>query len=104
MVPDTGELTINPVDAQALGLADGDRVLIGNAQGKLMTRIMVSEDIMPGVVCLHEGAWVSLGKDGIDMGGSANILSSTDGTGPAVGPVMHGLAVHLARVMDPASS
>jgi anaerobic dimethyl sulfoxide reductase subunit A len=103
MVPDTGELTINPVDAQALGLADGDRVLIGNAQGKLMTRIMVSEDIMPGVVCLHEGAWVSLGKDGIDMGGSANILSSTDGTGPAVGPVMHGLAVHLARVTDPAS-
>ena len=102
--PDTGELTINKADAQALGLADGDMVLVGNSRGRLRARVLVSDDIMPGVVCLHEGSWVSLGQDGIDTGGSANVLSGTEGTGPAVGPVMHGIAVSLERVPDPGPS
>jgi anaerobic selenocysteine-containing dehydrogenase len=98
--PDAGELSINSADARALDLADGDTVLVGNAVGRLTARVLVTDDIMPGVVCLHEGSWVSVGQDGIDAGGSANVLSSTDGTGPAVGPVMHGIAVSLARVPD----
>ena len=102
--PDTGELTINTADALALGLINGDMVIVGNGQGQLVARLVVSEDIMPGVVCLHEGVWFSLGEDGIDTGGSANMLSSTEGTGPSVATVMHGIPVSLARVPDPAPS
>jgi anaerobic dimethyl sulfoxide reductase subunit A len=98
--PDAGELSINSTDAKALALADGDTILVGNPVGRLTARVLVTDDIMPGVVCLHEGSWVSVGQDGIDAGGCANVLSSTEGTGPAMGPVMHGIAVSLARVPD----
>ena len=97
---DTGELTVNAEDAKALGLVSGGLVLVGNRQGRLTARVLVSEDIMPGVVCLHEGSWAWVDQDGTDSGGCANVLSSTEGTGPAIGPVMHGLAVNLARAPD----
>lgn len=98
--PDAGELTMNTKDAQALNLANDDAVLVANARGKLMAKVLASDDIMPGVVCLHEGVWVVQGQDGLDTAGSANMLSSTEGSGPAAAAVMHGIAVSLVRVPD----
>jgi anaerobic dimethyl sulfoxide reductase subunit A len=102
--PDTGELAMNSADAQVLGLVNGGAVLVSNSRGRLKARVLASEDIMPGVVCLHEGVWASIGEDGIDYGGSANMLSATEVTGPAAAAVMHGIAVSLARMPDPAPS
>ncbi|HOZ72205.1 MAG TPA: molybdopterin dinucleotide binding domain-containing protein, partial [Spirochaetales bacterium] len=81
-----------------LSLASGDRVEVGNASGRLLATAAVTDDIAPGVVCLHEGAWFDPGPDGVDRGGSANELSSTDGTGPASAPVMHGIPCALKKI------
>lgn len=92
---DSGELTLNPADARRLGLAPGDCAMVGNDRGELLTRVAWSDDIASGVACLHEGAWLALGADGIDRGGSANMLTATGVTGPAMAPVMHGIPVRI---------
>jgi anaerobic dimethyl sulfoxide reductase subunit A len=96
--PDDGELTMNTRDALSLRLTTGDEVLVCNPQGQLLARVFATNDIMPGVVCLHEGVWAVPDQNGRDPAGSVNILTATDGSGPAVGAVMHGVAVSLTRV------
>lgn len=95
--PDAGELTVSAADAALLGVSDGDCVVVANGRGSLEARVAVSDDIAPGVVCLHEGAWLERGPDGVDRGGCANALTSTDGSGPATAAVMHGVAVRVMR-------
>lgn len=101
--PDFGELTVHPADAAKLDLSDGQTVEIYNSTGCVQARLRLTPDIMPGVVCLHEGVWTNLaglkpdGSLSADFG-SANRLSSTTGSGPAVAPVMHGIPVSLRTI------
>jgi len=92
---DHGELTIATADAARLGIAGGAPVIVANDRGSVRVIAAISDDICPGVVCLHEGAWLDLGPDGLDGGGCANMLTSTDGSGPAFAPVMHGMPVTI---------
>ncbi len=69
---------INPVDAGARGIADGDEVYVFNDRGKLAIPAWITERIMPGVVCIFEGAWFNPDKDGIDRGGCVNVLTKDD--------------------------
>ncbi|HAE21306.1 MAG TPA: molybdopterin oxidoreductase, partial [Spirochaetaceae bacterium] len=94
---DLGEATINTGDARRLSIAEGDRIRIYNANGATEATALPSADIVPGVVCLHEGAWYAPGPDGVDTAGSANALTGTEGTGPAHGPVMHGVPVAIKK-------
>ena len=94
---DHGELTLCPADAEALGLSDRERAVVFNDRGSTIATVVASDDIAPGVACLHQGVWLDLGPDGTDRAGSANALSSTEGTGPAFAPVMHGLAVGIRK-------
>ena len=48
-------LLINPVDADRLGLSNGNQARIMSRTGELMVRVEVTEEIMPGVVCLPHG-------------------------------------------------
>jgi len=48
-------LLINPVDADRLGLLNGNQARIMSRTGELMVRVEVTEEIMPGVVCLPHG-------------------------------------------------
>lgn len=95
--PDAGELSISGYDARRLGLTEGEAVVVYNDRGRLLARAVPTEDIAPGVLALHEGVWLDLGDDGLDRGPSANMLTSSEGTGPAVAPVMHGIAVNIHR-------
>lgn len=95
--PDTGQLTVSPTDAARLALSDGDRCIIENDSGAVLASILVSGDIAPGVICLHEGVWLSGNAEVVDGGGCANMLTSTEGTGPAVAPVMHGIPVAIRK-------
>lgn len=87
---DLGELSLAPLDAEALGLRSGDEAVIANDHGRTLARVALSDDIAPGVACLHEGAW-ACGP------GSANALTGTEGSGPATAPVMHGVPVAISR-------
>lgn len=66
---------INPLDAAARGIHDGDEVHIFNDRGTIAMTAWVTERIMPGVVSVFEGAWYTPDEKGIDRGGCANTLT-----------------------------
>ena len=68
---------INTEDAAARGIADGDLVELFNDRGTVIAGAVVSDDIMPGVVSLYEGAWPSLDSKGRCNSGLVNFLTST---------------------------
>ncbi|MCA9669770.1 MAG: molybdopterin-dependent oxidoreductase [Myxococcales bacterium] len=48
-------LRINPRDAEARGLADGQRVRVVGAAGAVTCELRLTDEVMPGVVCLPHG-------------------------------------------------
>ncbi|MEX3020438.1 molybdopterin guanine dinucleotide-containing S/N-oxide reductase [Kluyvera sp. STS39-E] len=70
-------LTVHPQDAQARQINDGDVVRLWNHRGQVLAGVVVSEDIKPGVMCLHEGAWpdLDLQAGGICKNGAVNVLT-----------------------------
>lgn len=51
---------IHPDDAQARGIADGDRVVLYNRRGECPLRAVVSDAVRPGVVASPKGRWNKL--------------------------------------------
>jgi anaerobic dimethyl sulfoxide reductase subunit A len=90
-------LQMHPADAARRGIDLGDEVRIFNWNGVVHVRVTITEDIMPGVVSLHEGVWVRLDENGEDRAGSVNMLSDTEGTGPDHACIMHALPVEVTR-------
>ncbi|MCX7029613.1 MAG: molybdopterin-dependent oxidoreductase [Spirochaetes bacterium] len=90
-------LHMHPADAARRGIGPGDEARIFNQNGVVHIRVTITEDIMPGVVSLHEGVWVQLDENGEDRAGSANMLTDTEGTGPERACIMHALPVEVAR-------
>lgn len=69
------EFWMNKREGEALGLKDGDTVLISSKYGKCIRPLTLTEAIMPGVVHLGEGAWVEMDEEsGIDKAGATNVL------------------------------
>ena len=79
---------INSQDAAARGIQQGEMVEVLNQYGVMAIPAKVTERIMPGSVCVYQGAWYRPGKDGVDEGGCANVL-----TGHHLSPT-GGMAVH----------
>jgi trimethylamine-N-oxide reductase (cytochrome c) len=48
---------INPTDAAARGINDGDVVRIFNDRGQILAGVKVTEAIRPGVIRVNEGGW-----------------------------------------------
>lgn len=69
-------VSMNPVDAESRSIDDGDEVLVFNDRGKTILPAKITERIMPGVVDIPQGAWYNPDADGVDRGGSANVLTS----------------------------
>ncbi|MCL2830663.1 MAG: molybdopterin-dependent oxidoreductase [Betaproteobacteria bacterium] len=69
------EVTINASDAQKLGIKTGDIVEVWNARGHTIVPAYVTERCMPGVLVLHEGAWMDLDKTGVDRAGNPDFLT-----------------------------
>ncbi len=69
------ECTVNASDAKKLGVVTGDTVEVWNERGKVVVPVYVTERVMPGVVVIHEGAWMQLDNKGIDRGGNPDFLT-----------------------------
>ncbi len=91
------ELWINPIDASARGIENGEVVIVTSPQGSLQISALVTEDIMPGVVCILEGAWPNFNTEGVETAGSVNILTSTTPTLPSYGSRTHSVLVKVAK-------
>lgn len=74
------EAWINPVDAAARSIAENDLVHIFNDRGRILIPARVTSRIAPGVVAVPQGAWAAPGPDGVDTGGSINVLTSQKGS------------------------
>jgi len=66
---------INPTDAGPRGIRDGDEVYVFNDRGKLAIKAWVTRRIIPGVICIYEGAWFNPDDEGIDRGGCTNTVT-----------------------------
>ena len=69
------EVTINASDAKRLGIKTGDTVEVWNDRGKCVVPAYVTERCMPGVLVLHEGAWMDLDAKGVDRSGNPDFLT-----------------------------
>ena len=76
-------LAINPVDAKARGIANGEVVRVFNARGACFAGVLITEAVRPGVVRLSCGAWYDPADDNekpVCAHGNANVLTRDHGT------------------------
>ena len=69
------EMTVNAADAAKKGVRTGDIVEVWNERGRVIVPVYVTERCLPGVVVLHEGAWMDLAADGSDRAGNPDFLT-----------------------------
>lgn len=74
-VADREPVVINPADAAAKGIKNGDLVRIFNARGQILGGAVVSENAPKGVICMYEGAWYDPNEKGLCKNGSVNCLT-----------------------------
>lgn len=72
------EVTVNASDAKKLGLKTGDIVEVWNDRGKVVVPVYATERCMPGVLVIHEGAWMDLDSDGVDRAGNPDFLTNDE--------------------------
>lgn len=95
-------LGINPGTAEKLGFADGQMVQVESRSGIMRIRLKFDISVMEDVICAPEGTWLSDFRlsetnDAIDSG-SANLLTSTEGSRESVACIMHGIPVKVTPV------
>ena len=79
------ELMLHPDDAAALGLADGDRVEIGNRRGEIVLHAKLAAGQKRGVV-IAEGIWSNSAHE---RGEGINVLTGADAAAPYGGAAFH---------------
>jgi len=96
---------MNPADAAARGIHDGDVVLIRNARGRCLAGVRLDDGIRPGVVQLSTGAWYDPERPGhtatLDKHGNPNVLTADHGTSRlGQGPSAHSTLVEVERLAE----
>ncbi|WP_157015234.1 molybdopterin oxidoreductase family protein [Mesorhizobium xinjiangense] len=79
------ELQIHPDDAAQLGLADGERVEIGNERGEIVLHAKLFAGLKRGVV-IAEGIWPNGAHE---RGEGINVLTGADAPAPYGGAAFH---------------
>ncbi|HEX8044703.1 molybdopterin dinucleotide binding domain-containing protein, partial [Rhizobium sp.] len=87
------EVMINPADATALEVIDGDLVHIGNIRGDIRLHARVTTEVKPGVL-IAEGLWPN--KAHVD-GEGINVLTGADPVAPYGGAAVHDNKVWLRK-------
>jgi anaerobic dimethyl sulfoxide reductase subunit A len=88
---------LNPLDAKARGIKDGDEVKVFNQRGSLSLPCRVTPRIMPGVVDIPQGAWYEPDENGVDHGGCVNVLTSQRSTPFAHASTQHTIMVQVEK-------
>lgn len=95
---DPQHLWMNPEDAAARNLKEGETVLVWNDRGKVEIPVYITDRIAAGVVALSQGAWYRPDPNGIDQAGSINVLTSLHPTPYARGNAQHTNLVEVRGV------
>ncbi|MFJ6322371.1 MULTISPECIES: molybdopterin-dependent oxidoreductase [unclassified Rhizobium] len=89
------EVMVNPADAEALAIAHGELVRIGNARGDIRLHVRVTTEVKPGVL-IAEGLWPN--RAHVD-GEGINVLTGADPVAPYGGAAVHDNKVWLRKDM-----
>jgi len=73
---------LNPADAAARGLHDGDVAIVRSAQGSLLAGVVVTDALLSGVAQMHTGSWYDPSAPEIAdcVNGNVNVLTKDIGT------------------------
>ena len=85
------QLLVHPEDAAQAGIADGDRVEIGNRRGEIVLHASLFDGVRRGVV-IAEGIWPN---DAHERGEGINVLTGADAPAPYGGAAFHDNKVWL---------
>ena len=77
--------------------------MVFNDRGKTVLQARATKRIMPGVVCIEEGAWYDPDEKGIDRGGNPNMLTMDEHSPGGAYPVNTAL-VQIQKEMENVSS
>ncbi len=87
-------LEINPYDASARNIADGEELKVFNQRGMVYLTARVSQKVRQGVVCMPQGFWSALMKGG----SSANALTNDQLTDMGRGGAIQEAKVEVVKV------
>ncbi|KGF69204.1 dehydrogenase [Hoeflea sp. BAL378] len=88
------DLMMHPDDAAALGIAEGDRVRLGNLRGEVAMHARLDAGQRRGVV-IHEGLWPN---SAFEDGEGINTLTGADSCAPYGGAAFHDTRVWVRKV------
>ena len=80
-------IELNPVDAQARGLADGDRAAAFNDRGRITLTVQVTDRLRPGLASIAWG-WVRDAYGGVPANALTNDATTDLGGGAAYGDTL----------------
>jgi anaerobic selenocysteine-containing dehydrogenase len=95
---------VHPDDAERLGLADGEGVVVRSRAGTVVVPVEVTEDVMPGVVSIphgwgHDQPGAALGVAAEHAGTNSNVLTDELVLEPLSGTaILNGIPVELEPV------
>ena len=91
-------LWMNPMDGKSRGLKSEDMAEVWNDRGCMVVPVVLTENIIPGVVAIAQGAWYQTDEQGRDVNGSMNVLTTQEPTPLAKGNPQHTNLVEVRKV------
>jgi anaerobic selenocysteine-containing dehydrogenase len=85
---------MNPADAEARGIADGDRVCLSNELGEVIVPARVTRSVRAGVLVLPKGLWAH----NTENGATSNVLSPDTFTDLGEGACFNDARVEVERL------
>lgn len=99
-------MMISPVDAERIGLAEGEPARVRSRAGEIVAPVEVTDEVMPGVVSIPHG-WghgrpgTRLSIAAADAGASSNDLTDEQVVDPLSGnAVLNGVPVEVRPAVD----
>ena len=87
-------ITVNPEDAKALALKDGEAVIVSSKTGQIELRVRCSDSVARGVALSHKGRWPKLDAATTNV----NVLNSGERSDMGESSSVHGTLVRIAAV------
>lgn len=90
---------VNPLDAEAYGIEDGDTIRVFNTHGEIRITAKVTPRVIPGTVAIPEGKWhdADMNGDRVDYGGCINTLTNYRPTALAKANPQHSNIGQIAK-------